>query len=130
MSTETKSVSRRTYIIGFLLSLVLTLESYLLIRQYQASRHSNLSHSTLTCIILALATVQVFVQLIFFLHLDRESKPRWNKTVLLFAAMVVVIVVFGSLWIMSSLNYHHEQMSPSQTDQYIIEDEGINYQHD
>jgi heme/copper-type cytochrome/quinol oxidase subunit 4 len=82
-----------------------------------------------------LALTQLFVQLTFFLHLDRESKPWWNNIVLAFAVTCVFIIVGGSIWIMSNLNYHHGPQdvthtghvlqNPSQTNRYIIQDEGI-----
>jgi hypothetical protein len=37
--------------------------------------------------------------------------------------LVLGILVLGSLWIMSNLNYHMQ--SPSQLDQSIIQDEGV-----
>jgi cytochrome o ubiquinol oxidase operon protein cyoD len=107
----------RNYIIGFSASLILTAAAYLLVS------HKSLHGSWLTFAIISLAIIQLFVQLIFFLHLGRESRPRWNLTVFSFAAMVVLILVLGSLWIMSHLNYHN--MNPSQTDQSIIKDEGV-----
>lgn len=108
----------RSYVAGFILSLVLTIEAYLLVA------HHSFSAGTLMALVVAFALVQLVVQLIFFLHIDRESKPRWNLTVLLFAVLVVVIIVFGSLWIMQNLNYHHghgEIMTPQE----IIQDEGF-----
>jgi cytochrome o ubiquinol oxidase operon protein cyoD len=54
---------------------------------------------------------------VFFLHLGRESKPRWNLNALLFAVLVVVIIVFGSLWIMHNLNYHMQ--NPQQINKYL-----------
>jgi len=42
----------------------------------------------------------------------------------LFAGLVVLIVVVGSLWIMNNLNYH---MSPAATDAAIMKDEGIHH---
>lgn len=105
-----------TYTIGFGLSLLLTLASYLM-AQHQLAHGWGLIYA-----LGALAVTQLMVQLIFFLHLGRESKPRWNLTVLLFAFLVVFIVVFGSLWIMKNLSYGHD---PSNlTTEQIINDEG------
>jgi cytochrome o ubiquinol oxidase operon protein cyoD len=106
-----------SYIAGFGLSLMLTLTAYLLVWRHTKTHHEAISHDVLVFMLTGLALIQLLVQLIFFLHLDRESKPRWNLTVLLFAATVVVIVVFGSLWIMNNLNYH--QTSPDQMLHYI-----------
>ncbi len=113
-----------SYVVGFVSSLVLTLAAYLLVLRHVHSGHLWPSrHWLLAAGVVVLAIVQLVVQLVFFLHLSRESKPRWNLTVLLFAALVLLIVVFGSLWIMNNLNYH--MVSPSRTDEQIFRDEGV-----
>jgi cytochrome o ubiquinol oxidase subunit IV len=106
-----------SYIAGFLLSLLLTLTAYLLVWRHVSTSHSAIGHGVLIPMVVGLALTQLLVQLVFFLHLDTESKPRWNLTVLLFAATVVIIVVFGSLWIMNNLNYHHP--TSEQINHYI-----------
>jgi cytochrome o ubiquinol oxidase operon protein cyoD len=116
-NSEASHGSVASYIAGFVLSLMLTLTAYLLVLRHVNSHHSILSHGTLVFMLVGLALTQLIVQLIFFLHLDRESKPHWNMTVLLFAVTVVVIIVFGSLWIMDNLNYHHP--SAEQINKYI-----------
>lgn len=109
----------RTYTLGFGLSLGLTVAAYL------AASHHVVSGWTLLIALTVLALSQLVVQLIFFLHLGHESRPRWNLNVLLFAAMVVFILVFGSLWIMKNLNYNHHAVAPvNESDQAIIKDEG------
>ena len=109
------------YIVGFVLSLVLTLVAYVLV-------DAEIVHGqAATTAIITLALTQLFVQLVFFLHLNRESKPRWNLTVAAFAVLVVLLLVLGSLWIMQNLNYHHDgqENDPHQTDSYILKDEGV-----
>ena len=113
----------RGYVIGFGLSLVFTLAAYALVANRAQSPGSGLPENLLIAIIVFLALVQLAAQLIFFLHLKKESKPRWNFMALSFAAIVVVTVVFGSLWIMQNLDYHHSP--PSTIDEAIIRDEGI-----
>lgn len=103
----------RTYAIGFMLSCALTVAAYLIVV------YPNFPTRILVAEIVALAIMQLLVQLVYFLHLDKEGKPRWNLVTFLFALMVVLILVFGSLWIMTHLNYH--MMSPQE----IIVDEGI-----
>jgi cytochrome o ubiquinol oxidase operon protein cyoD len=71
--------------------------------------------------LLFLALTQLFVQLLFFLHLDRESKPFWNLQVAILAAGVVLILVIGSIWIMNNLNYHMN--TPQQIQKYIKDQE-------
>ena len=96
--------SVRTYVIGFLLSLVLTFASFLIITNRLLESPKN------TYAILILALGQAYIQLVFFLHMDKESKPRWNIMAFGFMVLVVAIIVIGSLWIMSNLNYR--DMSP------------------
>lgn len=102
-----------SYIIGFILSLILTLLAYVLVTQKLYS-----STAQIIGIIAGLAVIQLMVQLIFFLHLGRESKPRWNVAVFMFAGLVVLIIVFGSIWIMNNLNYNM-----NHSDSSIIKDE-------
>ena len=55
-------------------------------------------------------------RLYFFLHLGKETKPRWKLYVFGFMVSVVLIIVFGSIWIMNNLNY---RMTPAQINQYM-----------
>lgn len=112
---DTANSSVQAYSIGFVLSLALTLTAYVLVTK------EVLTSWSLVYALSGLAIAQLFVQLHFFLHLGRGSKPRWRLHALLFAAMVVVIVVFGSLWIMKNLMYGHANV-PSETE--LIKDEG------
>jgi cytochrome o ubiquinol oxidase subunit IV len=119
---ESSHGNLKTYVTGFVLSIVLTLAAYMIVVNDIWSR------SVILTAIIVLAIVQLFVQLIYFLHLGRESKPRWNLIVLAFAALVVGIVVIGSIWIMNNLNYSHEhghEESAEKDSQYIIKDELI-----
>ena len=122
--TNQTGASRGSYLsysIGFGLSIILTIAAYMLVNRHTSSHHAIYSDSILTFAVIGLALLQLAVQLICFLHLGRESKPRWNLIVMSFAILVVLILVMGSLWIMQNLNYH----SVKQTDTYIIHDEGI-----
>ena len=115
-----------SYVSGFILSLILTLTAYFVVVQQNDSAQPKFSYQYIVTFILILALVQLFVQLLFFLHLDRESRPRWNLMVASFALTVVLILVLGSLWIMHNLDYHHME-SPAATDKAIIQDEGVHY---
>lgn len=112
-----------SYVTGFLASIYLTVTAYLLVA------HHLFNGWALVMTIAGLAVVQLVVQLVFFLHLGKESKPRWNLMAFLFMLLVVIIVVSGSLWIISNLNYHHHHMlSPGDTNSFIIHDEGYKKQ--
>jgi cytochrome o ubiquinol oxidase operon protein cyoD len=101
-----------TYITGFVLSLMLTVAAYLSVANHVSAGWTAVG------VIAGLAVVQLLVQLVFFLHLGRESKPRLNLVVFLFMLLVVGIVVTGSLWIMHNLNYN---MMPQDMDHYMLQ---------
>lgn len=117
--------SVKQYVAGFVLSLVITLMAYAVVQHHVDTSHAFPSDSAMVTILSILAVTQLMVQLVFFLHLNRESKPRWNLLVAGFAVLVVLIVVFGSLWIMGNLDYHHQNLTPGQTSNQIMHEEGI-----
>lgn len=90
--------SYRHYVIGFILSLALSGVAFFFVMA------GVLSGTALIYFIIGLAILQAIGQLLYFLHVGNEAKPRWEIGLLLFMAMVVVIVVVGSLWIMFDLN--------------------------
>lgn len=103
----------RSYILGFGSALVLTLIAYFIVV------NRLLPSDLLVPAIMGLALVQVLVQLVFFLHLGRGKEAKWNSAALYFMLIVLVILVFGSLWIMQNLNYNM-QMTPEQMNEYML----------
>ncbi len=110
-----------TYVAGFVLSLVFTLVAYLLVRDHLKNNHLHPSDTAMMISLAVLALSQLLVQLRFFLHLGRETKPRWNLLVFFFMLLTVFIIVGGSLWIMHNLSY---RMMPDQINQYLKEQDG------
>ena len=104
------------YINGFVLSVALTVGAYLLVT------HHALSTRLTIAAIATLAMVQFLAQLYFFLHLGRETRPRWKLLVFGGMITVVVILVAGSLWIMANLNYH---MNTTQINNYLNSQDGL-----
>jgi len=88
------------YFIGFVLCLVLTIIPFVLVGKHL------LPDETLYIVISILAIVQLLVQVIFFLRLNASPTGRWTSMSFVFTLMIVVILVFGSLWIMYNLNYY------------------------
>jgi cytochrome o ubiquinol oxidase operon protein cyoD len=114
-------ISRRglvAYIIGFTLSLLLTIGAFTLIMNH------TLSGDNAIVAIVSLAVVQLFVQLFFFLHLGREKSPYMNLSVLLLATGTIGIIIGGSLWIMRNLDYNM-MMTPEETQIYMHNHEGL-----
>lgn len=125
MSNQAKTVTSQhntehgsfgTYFCGYLLSIVFTISAYLIVQ------HKSYSNKLIYGIITVLALLQFFVQLFFFLHLGKETKPRWKLLVFFFMIIVVLILVFGSIWIMSNLNY---RMTPQQINTYMSNQGGF-----
>jgi cytochrome o ubiquinol oxidase operon protein cyoD len=88
----------RSYAMGFIGSLLLTLISFFLVATKLFTTHVTFY------IIIGLALLQAAIQMIFFLHVGQEAKPRWETLVFYFMVMVVLIIGLGSLWIMFDLN--------------------------
>lgn len=118
---ETDHPTLGLYITGFALSLMFTLTAFTLVFIHVHSMHEMFSHPFLRVMTDILALSQFGVQLYFFLHLGRETKPRWKLLVLAFMILIVMILVFGSLWIMKNLNY---RMTPEQMNQYMLNQNG------
>lgn len=90
----------RSYATGYLLSVALTLIPFALVMQGRAAR------SAMVLVIAAAGLAQMMVHLYFFLHLDASSRARWNALALVFALLVMVLVVGGTIWIMHNLAYN------------------------
>ncbi|MEM7175254.1 MAG: cytochrome o ubiquinol oxidase subunit IV [Chlamydiota bacterium] len=102
------NVSFKPLILGFVFSLILTLAAYRIVVYY------HLSCWVLTFTLIGLGVIQTLIQLVFFLHLGLESKPRWNLMMFLFTVLLMTVLVGGSLWIMHNLNYNVMEMHPNQ----------------
>lgn len=87
-----------SYVIGFILSVALTLGAY------GITTNHILSGTPLALFVVLLAIVQLFVQFIFFLHVGKGKSAKWNLGAFGFTLTIVAIVVGGTLWIMHHLN--------------------------
>lgn len=90
--------SMKAYAIGFIGSIVLTGISFSLVIM------KILNGKALVFTLVGLALMQAVVQLIFFLHVGQEAKPRWETLVFCFMLTILMIVAAGSLWIMYDLD--------------------------
>jgi len=98
-STGASRGSFKSYATGFILSIVLTVIPFALVKSGTFSGSAVLSG------IFAAAVVQILVHLHYFLHLDASSAMRWNVLALLLALLIMTLFVWGTLWIMGHLNY-------------------------
>ena len=98
-STGASRGSLKSSLTGFVLSLILTAIPFALVMS------GTWSSSAILAGIFSAGIVQILVHLYYFLHLDTSSAARWNVLAMIFTALIMVLFVGGTLWIMSSLNY-------------------------
>lgn len=88
----------RSYVMGFTTSLVLTAIAFFLVIS------KTFDGNTLIYTLAALAMIQAYFQLFYFLHLGEEQSPKWESIVFYFMLAILFIIAFGSIWIMNDLN--------------------------
>ncbi|MDH0645428.1 cytochrome o ubiquinol oxidase subunit IV [Pseudomonas sp. GD03858] len=95
--------SVKSYMIGFVLSIILTAIPFGLVM------FPTLPKNLTVLIVVAMAVIQVVVHLVYFLHMDRSKEQRSNVSTFLFTVLVIALLVGLSLWIMFSI--HFEMMA-------------------
>ena len=109
--------SVKSYMIGFVLSIILTAIPFGLVMD---PLHHGFSADTVLAAILVFAIVQVFVHIVYFLHMDRSAEQRWNVVAFSFTILILVIVVAGSVWIMHNATTNMEHaMAPTSSEGVI-----------
>lgn len=92
--------SVKEYVIGLILSIVLTVPPFYIVMT------DAMTGGWATALILLCAVAQLFVQLIFFLHMNTSSEQMWNVTTAIFVVILVAILIVGSVWIMNHLDHN------------------------
>jgi len=98
--------SLRSYVTGFVLSVILTAIPFWLVM----GKVFNNS-STTALVIMAFAVVQIVVHMVYFLHMNARSEGGWTMLALIFTVLLVVITLAGSIWVMYHLNHNMMPMS-------------------
>lgn len=106
----------RSYVTGFILSLLFTFTPYYMVV------NQTVKGSFLLASIMGFAVLQLIIQVVFFLHLGRGPKPKWNLYFFISTVGIILIVVGGSVFIINNLIYN---MLPSEQAKRLINDEGI-----
>ncbi|MGF6394760.1 cytochrome o ubiquinol oxidase subunit IV [Pseudomonas plecoglossicida] len=91
--------SVKSYMIGFVLSIILTAIPFGLVM------FPSLPKNLTVLVVVAMAVIQVVVHLVYFLHMDRSKEQRTNVTTFLFTGLVIALLVGLSLWIMFSIHF-------------------------
>ena len=91
--------SLSTYLLGFVLSVVLTAIPFWLVTSGVFP-----SKQVTALIIMAFAAVQIVVHMIYVLHMNTKAENGWSMMAMIFTVVMVVIALSGSLWVMNHLN--------------------------
>jgi cytochrome o ubiquinol oxidase operon protein cyoD len=90
----------RGYLVGFALATLLTCVSFYI------AQSTLVWQPSIPIALSVLALAQMGVHLVFFLHLTSGADSVNNVLALAFGLLIVVLLVFGSLWIMTHLNHN------------------------
>nr|WP_158379674.1 cytochrome o ubiquinol oxidase subunit IV [Candidatus Hamiltonella defensa] len=88
----------KLYVVGFILSVMLTVIPFMMVINQSASR------TVILTTVIATAVIQIIVHLVYFLHINGASEERWNLVAFIFTVIIIAIILVGSLWIMHHLN--------------------------
>jgi cytochrome o ubiquinol oxidase operon protein cyoD len=90
----------RSYLVGLSLAILLTCVSFFI------AGTSLVWAPSIPIAIFVLAVAQMGVHLVFFLHITTGEDNVNNIMALAFGILIVILLVAGSLWIMSHLNHN------------------------
>jgi cytochrome o ubiquinol oxidase operon protein cyoD len=106
---DTLHITVGGYVTGFVLSVILTTIPFWLV---MAKVFAN--PTVTTFVILGFAIVQIYVHMVFFLHMTSKAEGGWTWMSLIFTLVLVVITLSGSLWITYNLKANMMLPSPEQ----------------
>lgn len=89
-----------SHVVGFFMSLVLTFGAAWIALQ------SSLSMKAVMWIIGTLAIAQAGIQLYMFMHINEGDDKVTNNINILYSAFIAVVIVVGSIWVMTSGHSH------------------------
>lgn len=96
--------SMRDYLTGFVLSVILTAIPFWIVM-------GDVFRSPVTAavVIMVFGVAQIYVHMVYFLHMNARVEGGWQVLAAIFTIVIVVIALAGSIWIMSHL---HHNMTP------------------
>jgi cytochrome o ubiquinol oxidase subunit IV len=107
--TEPAHGSKSSLWSGSILSIILTVIPFWLVMS------GALENATaITVIIFALAIVQIIVHVVCFLHVDSRAENGWTLLAFIFTAIIVIITIVGTIWVMYNMNLNMMPMSAGE----------------
>lgn len=91
--------SRKSYLLGFGLSVLLTAIPFWLVISNALGNAGATSALVVLC-----AVLQILVHTFCFLHVNTQAEGGWTMLAYIFTAVILLITIAGSLWIMYHLN--------------------------
>jgi cytochrome o ubiquinol oxidase operon protein cyoD len=88
------------YVVGLGLAVLLTATSFFV------AGTDLVWQPSIPVAIIVLAIAQMGIHLVFFLHITTGADNTNNVLALAFGMLIVILVIGGSLWIMSNLNHN------------------------
>jgi len=98
----------RSYVTGFILSVILTAIPFWLVMAGVFE-----SRLVTAALVMGFGAIQIVVHMIYFLHMNTKSEGGWTMLALIFTLLLVAIALAGSLWVMHHLNVNMMPMSPA-----------------
>ena len=92
--------SLRTYLLGLGLAILITVVAFFI------ARTTLVWQPSIPVALFVLAIAQMGVHLAFFLHITTGPDNTNNVLALAFGVLIVLLLIVGSLWIMSNLNHN------------------------
>ncbi|KVD61321.1 cytochrome o ubiquinol oxidase subunit IV [Burkholderia ubonensis] len=86
------------YIVGFVLSVLLTAASFGLVMG------GVLAPKAAIIALAVLAFAQIVVHLVCFLHMNTSSSQRWNVMAFSYTVLTALILIVGTLWVMHNVS--------------------------
>jgi cytochrome o ubiquinol oxidase operon protein cyoD len=98
--------SLKGYLTGFGLSILLTAIPFWVVM-------GDVFRSTTTAavVVLVFGVVQIYVHMIYFLHMNSKAEQGWTMLSMIFTVVLVLITLGGSFWVMFHLNSNMMPMS-------------------
>ena len=90
--------STKQYVIGFIISIALTVIPFFMVMNGGFGKALTVSVLVITMI------AQVWVQLVWFLHMKREDSQKWQVMSFWYTFLTIAILFIGSVWILSELH--------------------------
>ena len=90
----------RGYLLGLGLATLITVVAFFV------SGTSLVWQPSIPIALVVLAIAQMGVHLVFFLHITSGPESSNNLLALMFGLLIVILLIVGSLWIMTNLNHN------------------------